>query len=491
MNKLYLGAAYYPELWEEAENEKDIARIKEAGLNCVRVAEFAWGRMEPKEGDFQLGWLKNIVEKLYENGIYTVLCTPSATPPRWLLTKYPETRMVMHDLIRADVSSRCHTCKTSPVMREKNRIIVTKMAETFANHPAVVGWQIDNEIYPYNEGCFCENCKAAFRVWLKNKFGSIENLNKAWGMARWSLTYDSFDDVEPPYPRQWRHPSLRKAWREFQYAQVKSYVEEQADILHKFGCGNVGTNMMQHNSMSYYKINEKLDVAQYNHYEPASALADTAFGYDFVRCVKDKPFWVMETQVGWNGSEYAEGGCRPAGECYANTMLPFARGAQMNLYWLLRTHPNGHELAHGALYAPAGRKYKVTEEVQRAAADLKKCGEFLQNSCIRSEIALHYSSTALNSFESAPLVKGFNYRAELIEKYYAAFRHYNVDVIDTQHGLDGYKVLLSPFLAVADENGLLPFVKGEGAHAQLRKLPAPAGYSLCLCAKRMDEVLFL
>ena len=454
MNKLYLGAAYYPELWEEEEIEKDIARIKEAGLNCVRVAEFAWGGMEPKEGEFHFKWLKNIVEKLYKNGIYTVLCTPSATPPRWLLTKYPETRMVMHDLIRADVSSRCHTCKTSEVMREKNRIIVTKMAEAFAKNPAVVGWQIDNEIYPYNEGCFCENCKAAFRAWLKDKFGSIENLNKAWGMARWSLSYDRFEDIEPPYPKQWRHPSLRKAWREFQYAQVKSYVEEQADILHKFGCGNVGTNMMQHNSMSYYKINEKLDVAQYNHYEPASALADTAFGYDFVRCVKDKPFWVMETQVGWNGSEYAEGGYRPAGECYATTMLPFARGAQMNLYWLLRTHPNGHEMAHGALYSPAGRKYKVTEEVQRAAADLKKCGEFLQNSCVRSEIALHYSSTALNSFESAPLVKGFNYRAELIEKYYAAFRHYNVDVIDTQHGLDGYKVLLSPFLAVADENGL-------------------------------------
>ena len=454
MKQLYLGAAYYPELWEEAEIEKDITHIKEAGLNCVRVAEFAWGRMEPKEGDFQLGWLERVVEKLHENGISTVMCTPTATPPRWLLNKYPETRMVMHDLIRADVSSRCHACKTSEVMREKNRIIVTKMAEIFANNPAVIGWQIDNEIYPYNEGCFCENCKAAFRAWLKGKFGSIENLNKAWGMARWSLTYDSFADIEPPYPKQWLHPSLRKAWREFQYAQVKSYVEEQADILHKFGCGNVGTNMMQHNSMSYYKINEKLDVAQYNHYEPASALADTAFGYDFVRCVKDDPFWVMETQVGWNGSEYAEGGYRPAGECYANTMLPFARGAQMNLYWLLRTHPNGHELAHGALYSPAGRKYKVTEEVQRAVADLKKCGEFLQNSCIRSEIALHYSSTALNSFESAPLVKGFNYRAELITKYYAAFRHYNVDVIDTQHGLDGYKVLLSPFLAVADENGL-------------------------------------
>ena len=186
--QFYIGGAYYPELWDKEEIGRDIARCKEAGVNVLRIGEFSWSELEPREGEYRLDWLKEVVDTLHKNGISTVLCTPSATPPRWLMTKYPETRMVMHDLIRADVSSRCHTCKTSPVMREKNRAIVTRLAETFAHHPGVIGWQIDNEIFPYTSGCYCENCKAAFRKWLKEKFGAISALNKAWGMARWSLT---------------------------------------------------------------------------------------------------------------------------------------------------------------------------------------------------------------------------------------------------------------------------------------------------------------
>lgn len=453
MKKIYIGAAYYPEMWEESEIEKDIQRCKETGINCLRIGEFAWGKIEPKESEFDLPWLEKIVDKLYENGIYTVMCTPSATPPRWLLDKYPETRTVMHDLVRSDVSSRCHTCKTSKVLREKNRIICEQLGKAFGRHKGVIGWQLDNEIYPYNEGCFCENCKSAFRTYLKDKFKTVNNLNKAWGTARWSLTYDSFEDVQPPYPRQWRHPSLRKAWRDFQYAQIQTYIEEQAEVLRNYTSLPLGTNMMQHNSLSFYKLNDKLDVAQYNHYDAATRLPDTAFGYDFVRTVKDKPFWIMETQVGWNGSEYADNGYRPQGACYANTMLPIARGAEMNLYWLFRTHPNGHELAHGALFSPAGRAYRVTEEVKKAVDDLSKCENFIANTFIRSKIALHYSSTALNSFESAPIIEELNYRETLITKYYSAFKHYNIDVIDTQHTLGGYEVLISSFLATADENG--------------------------------------
>ena len=176
------------------------------------------------------------------------------------------------------------------------------MAEALAGRKGIIGWQIDNEIYPYGEGCYCDKCKSAFRSYLKDKYGSVENLNKKWGMARWSLCYDNFDAVEPPYSNQWRHPSLRKAWWDFQCGQIKSFVDEQAEILHAYGCENVGTDMMSNNYLSYYDINEKLDVVQFNHYNPAGDLPETAFSYDFLRCVKDKPFWVTETQVGWNGS---------------------------------------------------------------------------------------------------------------------------------------------------------------------------------------------
>ena len=453
-NKIWIGAAYYPELWPEEEVERDIGRCRSIGINTLRVGEFAWSRMEPKEGVFDFVWLQKLVDKLYANGIATVMCTPTCTPPRWFMNKYPETRRVMNDHFRTDVAERCHPCKTSERMRAKNREIVTKMAEALAGRKGIIGWQIDNEIFPYSDGCYCDSCKAAFRVWLQKKFGSIEKLNKAWGMARWSLDYADFDAVEPPYAHQWKHPSLQKAWHDFQCAQIKDYVDEQAAVLHAHGCKNVGTDMMPQNLLSYYAVNEKLDVVQYNHYEPADALPKTAFAYDFLRCVKDKPFWVTETQVGWNGSIVAECGYRPVGNSYANTWLPVARGAEMNMYWLFRSHPNGHELAHGALFNSAGREYRVSDEIRQAAADFGKCGKLLKETQVRSKIALHYSHTAAVSFLCAPIVKGPDYRTTLIERYYAAFRHFNVDVIDTAHGLDGYDVVFSPFLAVADENGL-------------------------------------
>ena len=466
MKKLYIGAAYYPEMWDESEVDRDITRMKELGVNCVRVGEFAWGKMEPQEGQFDFAWLKRAVDKYYEAGIVTVLCTPTCTPPRWLLDKYEETRRVDPRGARAEVSSRCHPCKTSKVKREKNAIIVEELAKAFEGDPAVIGWQLDNEIYPYGGGCYCPLCIAAFRSYLKEKYGTIETLNEKWGMVRWSLDYKDFDAVLPPREDQWKHPSLEMEWFRFQSRQIVTFLNEQAAIIRKYSSAPIGTDMMRTNMLGYYEVNEQLDVVQYNHYDRAELLPETSFGYDFLRCVKDKPFWVTETQVGWNGSTYAAFGYRPQGACYANTWLPFAKGAEMNAYWLFRTHPNGQELAHGALLSTAGRPYRVSEEVTRAAKELSKCETFLRGSAIRSKIAIHYSSTAMKTFAMAPIMENFDYRKTVYSKFYDAFRHYNVDVIDTPHSLDGYDVVISPFLSTVDENGLkeriMEWVKNGG-----------------------------
>ncbi len=463
MGKIMVGAAYYPEMWEESEIDRDIVRMKEAGVNVVRVAEFAWGKMEPAEGKFDLGWLERAVDKLYKAGIDVIMCTPTCTPPRWLLNKYPETRSVgaypetrsvFGEGKHTEVFARCHPCKTSPVMREKNRIIVTELAKAFGKHPAVIGWQIDNEIYPYGDGCYCPLCQKKFRAYLKEKYGTPENLNAKWGMQRWSLEYQSFDDVIPPLRVRWEHPSLQTEWVRFQCETIISYVNEQADILHRYTDVPVGTDMMRTNLLGYYELNEKLDIVQFNHYEKAPGLPGTAFYYDFLRPVKKLPFWVTETQVGWNGSLFAENDYRPEGECYVNTWLPIAKGGGMTEYWLFRAHPNGHELAHGALFNTAGRAYRVTKEVARASKEMMACSAFLQESTVRADIALHFSSTVRKITEYAPMLKNFNYEALICDRFHKPLRRHNVDVIDTPHTLEGYRVLISPFLYAAEENDL-------------------------------------
>lgn len=455
--QMWLGAAYYPEMWDESEVDKDIEHCKSLGLNVMRVGEFAWGKMEPREGEFDFGWLLSVVDKLYANGIYTVMCTPTCTPPRWMLDKYEETRRVKPSGERQDVSSRIHPCKTSPLMREKNKIIVTEMAKVFGSHKGIIGWQIDNEQYPYDL-CYCPQCIAAFRERLKKRFGTIDKLNKAWGMTRWSLEYGSFDDIKPPYPDQWKHPSLQKAWWDFHAAQVVSFSDEQADILHKYTKAPVGTDMMPNIDFDLYSLSKKLDVAMLNHYDTADRLYVTAIWYDFMRSMYNKPFWVTETQVGWNGGVVADNGYRPVGNCYANTWLPIALGGEMNMYWLFRSHPNGHELAHGSLLSACGREYRVSDEVRRAGRDFVKCNDFLTNTEIKSDIAITFSTTAAVDFMCAPILKDFDYRQTMTD-IHAAFRHYNTDVIDTAHSLDGYKVLVTPFAATLDENGFIERVK--------------------------------
>ena len=191
------GGDYNPEQWLAMPEilEQDIEYMKEAHINEVTLGVFSWSVLEPEEGVYHLEWLEKIMDQLYKNEISVILSTPSAARPKWLADKFPEVLRVNADRTKNLFGGRHNHCYTSPVYREKVRIINQKLAERFGNHPAVILSHISNE---YGGECHCPLCQAAFRDWLKEKYQTIENLNSRWCTTFWSHTYQNFDDIESP-----------------------------------------------------------------------------------------------------------------------------------------------------------------------------------------------------------------------------------------------------------------------------------------------------
>ena len=457
-----LGAAYYPEAWPDSEIPKDIAKMKEAGIHAVRIGEFAWKKMEPSEGDFQFGWLHRVIDSLQDAGIAVILGTPSATPPIWLEELDPEMRLLDDVGLRHDHGGRRHCCSNNPTYRRYSLRIAEKMAEEFGSHPNVIGWQIDNEIAAFDYGCFCPQCIAAFQEHLRARYGSIENLNDRWNLNLFSQAYDSFDQIPQPKPHTWHSPHLKFEWATFHAQSHIDFIQLQADVLHRHTAAPVGTDMMPVFNQDYEKMNAFLDVVQYNHYDNEGSLWRENFWFDYMRGLKDRPFWVTETATCWNGSTSTPSDFRAEGFCKANSWLPITLGAEANLYWLWRQHWAGHELMHGAVLYASGRPMHIFGEVQQLAAEYEKCAQFLQSTRVETDIALMVSTTTdylmkqqevvweegSHQWETAYTKRLYRFHQPLCELGIRA------DVIPTGKALDRYKLLFTPFLLTMEENGL-------------------------------------
>lgn len=452
----FYGAAYYPEDWPLEQIDQDIALMRAAGMNCMRVGEFAWSRMEPQEGAYDFGWLHLAVDKLIDAGIAVVMGTPTCTPPAWLTARYPECLVVNHHGTRATHGARVHACPNSPTYRGHVQRIVTRMADEFGRNPGIVGWQIDNELYAYRErGCCCPVCHRGFHDWLRRRFGTVEALNAAWCTDLWSQTYQSFAQVPVPSTAGWHHPALITAWMDFQSDSIVDFAHFQADILHELTDHPIGTDMMPMSVLNYHDMLDKLDMAQINHYRDESNLWQVAFWMDMLRPLTARPFWNTETATSWFGST-AAGDAKPAGFCRANSWLSFALGGEATLYWLWRTHWAGQELMFSGVVSSSGRPLHIDSEVREIAAGLQAAGPFLRETTpTASGLALHYSGRAHNLFLGQPMVQGFQYDDALNNIYHPLIQaQLRPDLIDPAVSLEGVKVLLSPFLPTLDEGGL-------------------------------------
>lgn len=457
----WFGAAYYPEGWDENAIDEDIGYMHEAKMNAMRIGEFAWGSMEPANGEFEFGWLDKVLTRLRKENIMVVLGTPSATPPSWLTVEYPDMLAMNDDGVRKQHGERRHCCSNNPEYIAYTKRIVKEMAVRYAENDAVIGWQIDNEICYSDRGCFCHHCIDGFHKYLEDKYKTIGELDERLGLTLWSMKYDRFEDIPAPASRTWAHPSFITEWLTFQSLSNASFVSMQADALKENGVKTpIGTDMMPILEQDYISTNKNLDVIQFNHYNDQTNLNSLIFWNDFLRNLKDVPFWNTETSTCWGGATYPNG-FMPEGFCTANTWLSYAMGAQCCMYWLWRSHRAGQEMMHGSVITSTGRPMHTFAEVRKIGEDLITLKDVLtETKVVSSGIGLHMSHHANNMFKGQAISKDMEgwavYVKKLFDYYYRPMLECQIrpDVIDPSADLEKYKIIITPFMPFLDESGL-------------------------------------
>ncbi len=453
------GCDYNPEQWLDAPEilAQDIEYMKQAHINCVSVGIFAWAALEPHEGDYQLDWLANIINKLYANGIYTVLATPSGAKPVWMSHKYPEIRRVSADRIRDLQGGRHNHCYTSPVYREKVRAMNTKLAERFGTHPAVILWHISNEI---QGECHCELCQAAFRDWLKERYGTLNALNAAWWTAFWSHTYTEWEQIESPSPRgETNIHGLNLDWKRFCTAQTRSFFENEiAPIKAVNPRIPVTMNLMGfYDGINYWEMAKSCDVISWDAYptwhtnqdgdETYNAFWADAYS-DICRSMLGKPFLLMEntpSQTNWHDV------CRPKswGFHRLSAISMLAHGADSIQYFQWRQSRGCSEKFHGAVMTHANRTdTRVFQEVSGVGAMLEKL-DALAGAKTDAKIAILYdieSHWAVNDAKG-PRNIGIGDNDLMLRMYLPFWNNgYAVDILNPEQDFSGYHLLVIPML---------------------------------------------
>jgi beta-galactosidase len=447
--KLYHGAAYYPELWDEKVMEEDIRLMKQAGINVVRMGEFAWHTMEPEEGKFDLSFFVNTIEKLYENGIETVMCTPTPTPPIWFTDGHPERMYVDREGKVMGHGSRQHACTNNNYFRERAALITENLAKAVGVLPGVIGWQIDNEFKCHVSECMCNTCKEQWHEWLKNRYETVENLNDAWGTKIWSEYYHRFEQVPQPGPAPFLHnSSLNTMYQIFSMEKIAEFSDEQAEIIRKYS-----TAPIMHNSSVFFSVdNERLfknlDFASFDTYATIDYVENYLINNDLWRNFKKgRNYWVMETSPSYAASLESYANPHPNGYLKVEAAAAYALGAEAFCYWLWRQQRAGCEQPHGSVISAWGKPTVGYANVLEVEATRKEIEEIITSTIpSQAELAITYSDRGKAFLKTEPH-RELNHRT-LITDFYKRILSLGIhrDVIPEGASLDGYKLLFTPFI---------------------------------------------
>ncbi len=462
-----LGVCYYPEHWPEDRWPEYARRMRELGLEYVRIAEFAWSRMEPAPGEWNWGWLDQAIDMLAAEGLKVVLCTPTATPPAWLIRAHPEILPVDDQGRVRNFGSRKHYDHASPIYREHSRRITTEIAGRYGEHPAVAGWQTDNEFGCHDTArSYGPASRDAFRVWLAERYETLEALNLAWGTIFWSQEYTAWDQIDPPHLTVTEpNPSHVLDFYRFASDAIASFQEEQVEILRRLSPGRWVTHnfMMHFSTFDHYRAAECLDFVSWDSYplgqverflpeEEKVRWARTghpdliSFNHDIYRGLKGRRgFWVMEQgagQVNW-----APSNCLPAaGAAALWTAQAYAHGCDVVSYFRWRAATVAQELMHSGLL----RHDETLDRGGQEVAGLELSGR--PNDDVQTPVALLHDYESLWIYDEQPHSAGASYWNQMM-LFYGALRSLGIDV-DIRHpdsDLSGYQLVVAPALQLMSQ----------------------------------------
>lgn len=473
--RLLHGGDYNPDQWLDRPDilQKDIELMKEARINCVSVGIFSWARLEPQEGRYEFDWLEEILDRLYQNGIYTVLATPSGAKPVWMSEKYPEIRRVSAALVRDETGDRHNHCYTSPLYREKVKALDSALAKRFTSHPGVILWHLSNE---YGGVCYCPLCQEAFREWLKRKYGTLDQLNHQWWTAFWSHTYTDWSQIHPPLANgEHSTHGLSLDWKRFTTDQVIDFMKAERDAVKAVNPEiPVTTNFMYYfDDYNYFKFQDELDVVSWDSYpwwkvgDNSQGAANVALWHDVMRGIKRQNFLLMESTpsvTNWTPVSRLK---RP-GMHLAASMQAVAHGSNSVQYFQFRKGRGSSEKFHGAVVDHYGGTDTHEFQDVKAVGERLEAMQSLYQSQVKADVALVYDTEnrwAVNG-AAGPRNAGVHYQETVQDHYRALWKMgVPVDVVDEEGDLDGYKLVIAPMLYLLRagfEEKLKRFVENGG-----------------------------
>ena len=498
-----IGVCYYPEHWPESRWREDATRMRDVGISVVRIGEFAWHRLEPADNQLDFDWLSRAMDTLHAAGLEIVLGTPTATPPKWLIDKYPEILASDYQGRTRSFGSRRHYCFSSPVYRQESQRIVTLLARHFGQHPALIAWQTDNEYGCHNTTLSYSNAAAeGFRQRCREQYMDINALNQAWANHFWSMAYNDFAEIDLPSGTTTEaNPAHQLAFWRFSSDQVIAYNRVQVDVLRKH-CPD--TDVL-HNFMGnftefdHHALSRDLDIATWDNYplgfldrdssSDASGKQDlskwfrtghpdsSAFHHDLYRGMCNGRWWVMEQQPG--PVNWAPHNPSPLpGMVRLWGLEAYAHGAEVMSYFRWRQLPGAQEQSHTGLCLSNGEDDVAAAEVRALAGDLATLQQHHDaNAVTQASVAIifDYPSDATLRIQQpggrsglhAPVNGPFDPQRWTAQAYQAC-RHQgqNIDVVAATAALEGYALVIVGCAAIVNHDLLksLQAAKQRGQH---------------------------